>query len=671
MSVTTFVEPHTICSLRLSTILYTHRYTGDFQSPTMDTWCSTPTQRAASPPSPLPRAAGRSTSASRAARSRSAPSKYLPPTSPGRNAYLRAGEHTYLPGSKSLTPTTFKGGPRYRECTACQQSVLQLDEQAAQQAELHQALGEAEDACTRAESVGFDLKAQLNAAQRLLDGARADRTELETRLGAALAEVESGKAAAAAAATAQLAEFRGVQSRWEAARDETAATSAKAIAQVDGLRQQLQFSEEARAQAVKAKMAAEEALRVGSAAAAAAAAAAAETAHANRAELEAVRAQLDAARARAFELQRSHDAIAEEAALAAAAQERVVAQIRDGHEKERRLLKAEAAAAAERAARWADTVKRAHDEEVATATAKLSRERADAHERTWELRTKLNEKTREAAEAAAAHSEADRERRAAQAALAAATSELAARDGAEDARRAALAAERRADSERVDGMAVELLAARRSIDAGKEREASLTAQLADARKTMELTEEKAVKAAEEAAAKEAAAREERLHLEATMLATTQQVLRERSDAEAARAALLAADGRHAEDRKAAEAAAEAARALAAEERRLRTEEREAAKVLLETAQAQLAAQKSMTEGQRVAKADAQGQADDARAQAAQAQAVVKESRAAMMELEAARVSMREQLLSARVEAEEGKAQLAGLLRTGGLYGYGH
>ena len=56
MSVTTFVEPHTICSLRLSTILYTHRYTGDFQSPTMDTWCSTPTQRAASPPSPLARA---------------------------------------------------------------------------------------------------------------------------------------------------------------------------------------------------------------------------------------------------------------------------------------------------------------------------------------------------------------------------------------------------------------------------------------------------------------------------------------------------------------------------------------------------------------------------------------------------------------------------------------
>ena len=54
MSVTTFVEPHTICSLRLSTILYTHRYTGDFQSPTMDTWCSTPTQRAASPPSPPP-----------------------------------------------------------------------------------------------------------------------------------------------------------------------------------------------------------------------------------------------------------------------------------------------------------------------------------------------------------------------------------------------------------------------------------------------------------------------------------------------------------------------------------------------------------------------------------------------------------------------------------------
>ena len=94
-------------------------------------------------------------------------------------------------------------------------------------------------------------------------------------------------------------------------------------------------------------------------------------------------------------------------------------------------------------------------------------------------------------------------------------------------------------------------------------------------------------------------------------------------------------------------------------------------MLLETAQAQLAAQKSMTEGQRVAKADAQGQADDARAQAAQAQAVVKESRAAMMELEAARVSMREQLLVARSEAEEGKAQLAGLLRTGGLYGYGH
>ena len=138
-----------------------------------------------------------------------------------------------------------------------------------------------------------------------------------------------------------------------------------------------------------------------------------------------MRAQLDAARARAIELQRSHDAIAEEAALAAAAQERVVSQIRDGHEKERRLLKAEAAAAAERAARWADTVKRAHEEEVATATAKLSRERAEAHERTWELRTKLNEKAREAAEAAAAHSEADRERRAAQAALAAATSELA------------------------------------------------------------------------------------------------------------------------------------------------------------------------------------------------------------------------------------------------------
>ena len=115
----------------------------------------------------------------------------------------------------------------------------------------------------------------------------------------------------------------------------------------------------------------------------------------------------------------------------------------------------------------------------------------------------------------------------------------------------------------------------------------------------------------------------------------------------------------------------AARDLAAQERRLRTEEREAAKVLLETAQAQLAAQKSMAEGQRVAKADAQGQADDARAQAEAAAAVVKESRAAMMELEAARVSMREQLLVARAESEEQKAQLAGLLRTGGLYGYGH
>ena len=51
--------------------------------------------------------------------------------------------------------------------------------------------------------------------------------------------------------------------------------------------------------------------------------------------------------------------------------------------------------------------------------------------------------------------------------------------------------------------------------------------------------------------------------------------------------------------------------------------------------------------------------------------MVKESRAAMMELEAARVSMREQLLVARAETEEQKAQLAGLLRTGGLYGYGH
>ena len=47
------------------------------------------------------------------------------------------------------------------------------------------------------------------------------------------------------------------------------------------------------------------------------------------------------------------------------------------------------------------------------------------------------------------------------------------------------------------------------------------------------------------------------------------------------------------------------------------------------------------------------------------------SRAAMMELEAARVSMREQLLVARAESEEQKAQLAGLLRSGGLYGYGH
>ena len=63
--------------------------------------------------------------------------------------------------------------------------------------------------------------------------------------------------------------------------------------------------------------------------------------------------------------------------------------------------------------------------------------------------------------------------------------------------------------------------------------------------------------------------------------------------------------------------------------------------------------------------------DDARAQAEAAAAVVKESRAAMMELEAARVSMREQLLVARAESEEQKAQLAGLLRTGGLYGYGH
>ena len=60
----------------------------------------------------------------------SGPSPFLPPTSPGRNAYLRAGEHTYLPSSKSLTPTTF-GGPRYRECTACQQSVLQLDDRLA------------------------------------------------------------------------------------------------------------------------------------------------------------------------------------------------------------------------------------------------------------------------------------------------------------------------------------------------------------------------------------------------------------------------------------------------------------------------------------------------------------------------------------------------------------
>ena len=41
------------------------------------------------------------------------------------------------------------------------------------------------------------------------------------------------------------------------------------------------------------------------------------------------------------------------------------------------------------------------------------------------------------------------------------------------------------------------------------------------------------------------------------------------------------------------------------------------------------------------------------------------------ELEAARGSMREQLLVASAETEEQKAQLAGLLRTGGLYGYGH